>query len=108
MTETGGAASADIDGDGKTELIVCGNGALLWYRPSTGEKGLVALGHFAVGVAVRDLDGDGHMEILAELIRLQREAWRSGSFPGTSLAEAFRIRGLNSCSIATLRVIRMI
>jgi hypothetical protein len=65
MTETGGAASADIDGDGKTELVVCGNGALLWYRPSTGEKGLVALGHFAVGVALRDLDHDGRMEIMA-------------------------------------------
>lgn len=26
ITETGGNAAADIDGDGKTELVVCGNG----------------------------------------------------------------------------------
>jgi hypothetical protein len=29
MTETAGDAAADIDNDGKTELVVCGNGALL-------------------------------------------------------------------------------
>ena len=37
ITETGATAAADIDGDGKTELIVGGDGALLWYRPSTSE-----------------------------------------------------------------------
>jgi len=64
MTETGAAAAGDIDGDGKTELIVGGNGALLWYRPSTSERGTVALGEFGVGVAVEDIDGDGRMEIV--------------------------------------------
>jgi hypothetical protein len=65
MTETGGNAAADIDGDGKTELVVCGNGALLWYRPSTGERGVVAVGnHHGVGIALEDIDGDGRMEIV--------------------------------------------
>jgi hypothetical protein len=62
--ETAGNAAADIDGDGKTELVVCGNGALLWYRPSTGEKGVVALGRFGVGVALEDIDKDGRKEIV--------------------------------------------
>src|SRR5579863_7070539 len=41
-TETGGTGAADIDGDGKTELMIAANGALLWYRPSTSERGVVA------------------------------------------------------------------
>ena len=32
-TETGGTAAGDIDGDGKTELIIAGNGALLGIGP---------------------------------------------------------------------------
>ena len=64
MTETAGQNTADIDGDGKTEVVVCGNGALLWYRPSTQEKGIVALGRFGVGLALRDIDHDGRMEIM--------------------------------------------
>jgi FG-GAP-like repeat len=63
-TETNSAAAADIDGDGRTELIIGGNGALLWYRPSTSEKGVVAQGHFSVGVALLDIDHDGRMEII--------------------------------------------
>ena len=45
-TETNGANAGDIDGDGKTELITGSNGALLWYRPSTQEKGIVSLGYW--------------------------------------------------------------
>ena len=63
-TETGGTGAADIDGDGKTELIIAANGALLWYRPSTSERGLVALGYFNVGMALEDIDHDGHKEIV--------------------------------------------
>lgn len=65
VTETAGNAAADIDGDGRTELVVCGNGALLWYRPSTGERGVAATGHFGVGIALEDIDHDGRKEIIA-------------------------------------------
>jgi hypothetical protein len=64
-TEVGGTAVADIDGDGKTEVIICGDGALLWYRPSTSERGVVARGVFGVGVALEDIDRDGCKEIIA-------------------------------------------
>ncbi len=63
-TETNSCAAADIDGDGRTEVIIGGNGSLLWYRPSTFEKGVVAQGHFSVGVALLDIDHDGRMEII--------------------------------------------
>jgi hypothetical protein len=64
-TETAGTAVADIDGDGKIELIINSNGALLWYRPSTSERGIVSLGYFSVGVALHDIDRDGRKEIIA-------------------------------------------
>jgi FG-GAP-like repeat/FG-GAP repeat len=63
-TETGATGAADIDGDGKTELIIGTDGALLWYRPSTSERGIVARGHFNVGLALEDIDRDGHKEII--------------------------------------------
>ena len=63
-TETGGTAAADIDGDGRTEVIVASNGALLWYRPSTSERGVVGRGYFNVGVALEDIDRDGHKEVV--------------------------------------------
>ena len=58
-TETGGTGAADFDGDGKTELIIAANGALLWYRPSTSERGVVARGYFNVGIALEDIDHTG-------------------------------------------------
>jgi hypothetical protein len=63
-TETGATAAADIDGDGKTELIIGSDGALLWYRPSTSERGVVSRGYFNVGIALEDIDRDGHKEII--------------------------------------------
>jgi hypothetical protein len=38
---------------------------MLWYRPATFEKGIVARGHFHCGVALLDVDGDGIKEIVA-------------------------------------------
>ena len=64
MTQTSGMAAADIDGDGKTEVIVIGTGSMVWYRPSTSEKGIVAHGSFGVGVALEDIDHDGRKEII--------------------------------------------
>jgi hypothetical protein len=64
MTETDGTAAADIDGDGKTELVVVGDGAIVWYRPSTSENGVIALGKYPVGVALEDIDRDGQKEII--------------------------------------------
>lgn len=64
ITETGGMAADDIDGDGKTEVILAGNGALLWYQPSTSERGLIALTRPGVGIALEDVDGDGRKEVV--------------------------------------------
>src|ERR1700722_3775977 len=63
-TETGATAAADIDGDGKTEVIIGSDGALLWYRPSTSERGVVSRGYFNVGIALKDVDRDGRKEII--------------------------------------------
>ena len=64
ISETGGMAAADVDGDGKTEVVIIGVGAIVWYRPSTAEKGIVSLGRYGVGVALEDIDGDGRKEII--------------------------------------------
>lgn len=57
-------AIGDIDGDGCQEMVTGGDGALLWYRPLTSERGLIAAGNFGVGLCLADLDKDGIPEIL--------------------------------------------
>ncbi len=93
----GGLAAADIDGDGKTELVAAGNGALLWYRPSTSEKGIIASGSssthakFTVGVALEDTDGDGRKEVFVGKQTGEKggyETWCILRFkPGTNLLD---------------------
>jgi hypothetical protein len=61
----GSCAAADIDGDGHVEMVIGGGGALLWYRPATFERGVIAEGRFVVGLATEDVDGDGCLEIVS-------------------------------------------
>lgn len=60
----GAFACGDIDGDGRVEFAVSGFGALLWYRPATCERGVIARGVFHVGLVVEDVDGDGVLEVV--------------------------------------------
>ncbi len=57
-------AVGDVDGDGRNEAIVGGWGALMWYRPSTADKGVAHEGSFHVGSVLEDVDGDGRPEIV--------------------------------------------
>jgi len=59
-----GLAIGDIDGDGNDEIVASGDGSLLWYRPATVEKGVIAEGTFSVGVTIGDADGDGKLEVV--------------------------------------------
>jgi hypothetical protein len=65
VKELGCLEAGDLDGDGHVEVVVGGDGGLLWYRPDTFEKGIIAEGHFGVGLTLEDLDGDGVMEVVA-------------------------------------------
>ena len=90
--ETGSTAVGDIDGDGKQEVVIGGTGAMLWYRPATFEKGLVANGHFHCGVALADIDGDRRMEIFAGHVvpGSKSEEWALYWYkPGKDLQEPF-------------------
>ncbi len=58
-------AVGDIDGDGRVEAVLGGSRHLLWHRPSTGERGIIAEGCWHVGVLLVDVDGDGGLDIIA-------------------------------------------
>jgi hypothetical protein len=55
----------NLDGDGHQEIVTGGNGALLWYRPDTFEKGVIAKVDPHVGVVLEDIDADGVKEVIA-------------------------------------------
>lgn len=66
----------DLDGDGKVEIVAGGDGALLWYRPDTFERGIIAKGDFTeCGLALEDLDGDGIMEAVVSERKPNTSTW---------------------------------
>jgi hypothetical protein len=61
-----GLAAADVDGDGKTDLLLADKGRIVWYAnpswtPHVIAEKLTAKDH--VCLAARDIDGDGKCEI---------------------------------------------
>ena len=65
----------DLDGDGCNEVVTGGIPSLLWYRPATGQKGVIANGfHFHVGGTFEDIDGDGRLEVFVGMNTLEGEA----------------------------------
>lgn len=80
VKDLGSLVAGDIDDDGKIEVVTGGDGALLWYRPDTFERGIIARGHFQVGLALEDLDGDGTIEVVAGEMNMGKGIWRISWF----------------------------
>ncbi|NOK62525.1 MAG: hypothetical protein GFH27_549333n13 [Chloroflexi bacterium AL-W] len=57
-------AVGDIDQDGYSEMFIGGDGALLWYRPATQERGVIACGLFAVGLILEDVNGNDQLSLV--------------------------------------------
>src|SRR5659263_50674 len=55
--------AADLDGDGRIELVLGGDG-LFWHRPETNEWGKITNYYAHVGVVIEDVDGDGKLEVV--------------------------------------------
>ncbi len=61
-----GVAAADVDGDGKTDILLADKKQFVWYRNPTWQKFLVAENltqRDNVCLAAQDLDGDGKCEL---------------------------------------------
>lgn len=61
-----GVATADVDGDGKTDIVLADKNQFVWYRNPKWEKFVLAENLTKldnVCIAARDIDGDGKAEI---------------------------------------------
>ena len=57
---------ADVDGDGKPDIIALGGSTCVWYQNSTWKKRIISTAKQTPGIissATRDLDGDGKAEV---------------------------------------------
>jgi hypothetical protein len=77
-----GVAVADVDGDGKPDLLLVDKEVVAWYRNPGWEKSILArkltpIDH--VCLAARDLDGDGKAEIAAGAGWNPSDTLKSGS-----------------------------
>jgi len=88
VTDLGGLAVGDIDGDGHDEIVVAGDGALLWYRPDGSDRGIIAEGVFAVGLAIGDIDGNGRNEVVAAEEDSATSSWMISWFASPERAGA--------------------
>jgi len=65
LSTDGSLTAGDLDGDGNAEIVVGGTGNLMWYRPATFERGLIAAIDLHCGLTLSDIDGDGLPEVVA-------------------------------------------
>jgi hypothetical protein len=77
--------AGDIDGDGKPEIVVAGDGkSLVWYRyPSWRRTEIAAQGWTGVNGEIVDVDGDGDQDIVMGSV-----AWFRNPSEGGSLGSA--------------------
>jgi hypothetical protein len=91
VKDLGCLAVGDIDADNHQELFVGGEGGLWWLRPDTYEQGLIDKGHFGVGLALTDLDGDGTLEIAAARWEGGENPWTIVWYkPGANLSQSWK------------------
>ena len=109
-----GVALGDIDGDGLTDIYLCGleNRNSLYrnlgnwrFEDGTAHAGVACEGQFSTGCALVDLDGDGDLDLLVNSLgggsRLFRNDGR-GAFTEDTQCGLFRAFGATSLALADL------